>query len=173
METKVACIGSGNMGFALMKGAAGLLGGSRIGFSDADRSRAKAAAGAIGGAVYESNTAAAEAGDFIFLAVKPQALEAVLREIAPALRERAAAGRPAVLVSMAAGWSIGKIQAILALDAAPPAQVIRIMPNTPALISRGVIAMTAPPEVDGARAAEAEKILGAVGIVDRLPESYL
>jgi pyrroline-5-carboxylate reductase len=47
------------------------------------------------------------------------------------------------------------------------------MPNTPALISQGVIAMTASPEVPGDKAAELEKILGAAGIVDRLEEKYM
>jgi pyrroline-5-carboxylate reductase len=47
------------------------------------------------------------------------------------------------------------------------------MPNTPALISQGVIVMAAPPEVPAEKAAELEKILGAAGMVDRLEEKYL
>lgn len=209
MTVNIACIGSGNMGFALMKGAAGIVGGGNIGFTDADRSKAKAAAKALGAAVYASNAEAVRKGDFVFLAVKPQALAGVLEEIAPAVRERLALSPPPVppragapvpprgksltLVSMAAGWSIGKIQALLegsavpgaaapgspsgaaSTRAAPPIRIplIRIMPNTPALISQGMIALAASPEVSGEQLAEAEKILSAAGVVDRVEETYL
>jgi pyrroline-5-carboxylate reductase len=50
MNIKIACIGSGNMGFALMKGAAGILKSAEIGFTDTDAAKAKAAADALGGA---------------------------------------------------------------------------------------------------------------------------
>lgn len=169
--TTIACIGSGNMGAALMKGAAGIAGAVNIGFTDTDKPKARAAAKALGAAVYTSNAEAVKRGDLIFLAVKPQVLGEVLEEIAPALRERPAAKNPAVLVSMAAGWSIGKIQAALGLNPAPP--LVRIMPNTPALISRGMIAMTASPEVPAEKITELEKILGAAGVVDRVEEKYL
>jgi pyrroline-5-carboxylate reductase len=183
MNITIACIGSGNMGGALMKGAAGIIGGGSIGFADADKSKAEAAARALGGRVYASNAEAVEQGDFVFLAVKPQVLEAVLEEIAPVMRKRAEAGKPAILVSMAAGWPIAKIKAILlggasssafwAENSAPAMPVVRIMPNTPALISQGVIVMAVPPEMPADKANELEKILGAAGIVDRLPEKYL
>jgi pyrroline-5-carboxylate reductase len=167
MGITIACIGSGNMGNALMKGAAA--GGLRIGFSDADPRKAELAAKALGGAVYASNTDAVNQGDYVFLAVKPQVMPGVLVEIAPALRERLAAGNSAVLVSMAAGWSIGKIQA-LAGERTP---VVRIMPNTPALVSRGMIALAASPEVTAEKTGELEKILGAAGLVDPVEEKYM
>jgi pyrroline-5-carboxylate reductase len=157
------------MGFALMKGAAGTVGGTNIGFTDADAEKAKTAAGSLGTVWYRSNREAVENGDYVFLAVKPQALRSVLEEIAPAARERLAAGKPPVLVSMAAGWSIGAIKAVA--GAAMP--VVRIMPNTPALISRGMIALAASPELSAEKIAELETILTAAGDVDRLDESYL
>jgi pyrroline-5-carboxylate reductase len=170
------------MGTALMKGAAKAAGGVRIGLSDADAQKAAAAAQALGGFVYASNTEAASQGDYVFLAVKPQALPEILAEIAPALRDRLAAGRPAVLVSMAAGWTIGKIQAITGGSGAgapekhgPAASVpvVRIMPNTPALISRGMIAMAVSPEAGDEKIRELETILGTAGLVDRVEEKYL
>jgi pyrroline-5-carboxylate reductase len=169
MNVTIACIGGGNMGGALMRGAAGIIGGGSIGFADADRSRAEAAARAIGASVYASNGEAAMKGDFVFLAVKPQVLPAVLEEIAPVLTERLKGGDPPVLVSMAAGFSIAKIRLLLG----SPVPLVRIMPNTPALISRGVIAMTVPEETPTDKAAGLEKILSAAGIVDRIEERYL
>ena len=173
MNSAIACIGSGNMGTALMKGAAEITGGGHIGFCDTDRAKAEAAARNLGAAVYASNTEAAEKGDYIFLAVKPQTLGDVLAEIAPALEERIAAGRPPVLVSMAAGWSIGKIQGLAGKAGAVKIPVVRIMPNTPALVSLGMIALAASPETDPEQIAELKKILGAAGLVDTVEEKYL
>jgi pyrroline-5-carboxylate reductase len=157
------------MGGALMKGAADIVGAKNIGFTDADRPKAETAASALGAAVYGSNTMAAQKGDYIFLAVKPQVLQTVLEEIAPAIKERLSENRPPIVVSMAAGWTIAKIQAGLGQKV----PVIRIMPNTPALISKGVIVMAPSPEVPPEKTAELEKILAAAGIVDRLDEKYL
>ncbi|MDR2134886.1 MAG: pyrroline-5-carboxylate reductase [Treponema sp.] len=182
MNTMIACIGSGNMGFALMKGAAGIVGGKNIGFTDVDTGKAAAAAKSLGAAVLKSNLEASVKGDYIFLAVKPQALPGVLVEIAPNVRERLAAGKPAILVSLAAGWATNKIQAIVGgsgidvpVEWAPVASVpvIRLMPNTPALISKGVIAFAASPEVPPAKIKELEKILGGAGMVDRIEEHYM
>jgi pyrroline-5-carboxylate reductase len=168
-----------------MKGAAGVAGGVHIGFCDVDSAKAAAAAKNLGAAVYASNTEAVNKGDYIFLAVKPQALGELLAEIAPALGERLAEGKPPVLVSMAAGWSIEKIQSLAgnagAVDAGAGRQtpegarvpVARIMPNTPALVSRGVIALAASPELGAEKLEELKKILAAAGLVDILDERYL
>ncbi|MDR2185845.1 MAG: pyrroline-5-carboxylate reductase [Treponema sp.] len=181
MGVTIACIGSGNMGSALMRGAA-KYGGAVIGFTDTDRAKAEALADSLGASVYASNIEAVKKADYVFLAVKPQVLPGVLAEIAPAVRDRLASGKPAVLVSMAVGWSIGKILAILGgagtdvpADHAPVASipVVRIMPNTPALISKGIIAVAVSEEVQAEQAAELERILGAAGIVDYLEEGYM
>jgi pyrroline-5-carboxylate reductase len=176
MAAIIACIGGGNMGSALMKGAAKLASGTNIGITDTDKPRARTLAKALGAALYASNTEAAKRADYVFLAVKPQVLAAVLEEISPVVQKRIVEKKAPILVSMAAGWSIAKIQALLDGRNGKPAvkaPVVRIMPNTPALISQGVIAMTASPEVPADKAAELEKILGATGIVDRLEEKYM
>ena len=169
MKITIGCIGSGNMGTALMKGASGITGPENIGFSDVDTDKAKAAAVCLGARVYASNIDAVEQGDYVFLAVKPQILKAVLEEIAPAVRKRGTGAKALVLVSMAAGWSIEKIQTVLGIKA----PVVRIMPNTPALVSRGVIVMAPSAEVPAERTAELEKILSSAGLTDRLEEKYL
>jgi pyrroline-5-carboxylate reductase len=174
MSIIIACIGSGNMGSALMKGAAASIGGGNICFSDADKAKAKAVAKSLKAVVYASNIEAVQKADYIFLAVKPQVLGVVLEEIAPVIQRRIAAKGAAVkkapvLVSMAAGWSIAKVQAM----AGAHTQVIRIMPNTPALIGRGMIALAASAKVPANRIAELEKILKAAGEVDRVEEKYL
>ena len=174
MNTTVVCIGSGNMGRALMHGAASILPAGNIGVSDADTSKAEALARELGGAkVYPSTTDAVKDADFVFLAVKPQALDTVLKEISRVLRMRIDSKRPVTLVSMAAGWHIKKIQQCLDVPVERTVPVVRIMPNTPALISQGVIAMAASSEVSEESVTMLEKILGAAGIVDRIGEQYM
>jgi pyrroline-5-carboxylate reductase len=181
MNVTIACIGSGNMGNALMKGASSIVGPEHIAFTDVDRAKAEASAKSLGARALLSNPEAAREGDYVFLAVKPQALALVLREIAPVIRQRLAEGRAGgarvpVLVSMAAGWSIPRIQALLKEEGKPSlaaCPVIRIMPNTPALVSRGMIALSPSPEVPAERIGELEKILGSAGLVDRVEEQYL
>ena len=175
----IACIGAGNMGTALMKGIPGK---PQIGFTDIDKAKARETAHNIGAVVFASNTEAALKGDFVFLAVKPQALPSVLSEIAPVIRDRIASGNPAVIVSMAAGWSISKIQAILSGSGMDiPAGmvlhasvlVVRIMPNTPALVSQGMIAYCTTPKFPSNKLIDLKKILGGAGKTDRLDEKYM
>ena len=157
-----------------MKGVAGILPAGNIGLSNPHRTKAEALARELGGArVYPSNADAAKEADFVFLAVKPQTLGTVLEEIAPVLRTRRDGGAPATLVSMAAGWNIRKIQVLVdpALSKAVP--VVRIMPNTPALISQGLIALAASPEVTEESLTVLEKLLSGAGIVDRIGEQYM
>nr|AXS01363.1 Pyrroline-5-carboxylate reductase [uncultured bacterium] len=86
--SKIVCIGSGNMGYALMKGACGSGGGSEIYFTDVDAAKAKTAADSLKANVLETNTQAFEKGDFIFLAVKPQVLSQVLTELSAPAKEK-------------------------------------------------------------------------------------
>jgi pyrroline-5-carboxylate reductase len=174
------------MGFALMKGAlngggAALGGGANakmsIGFTDAYAEKAKTAAAALKAEVFNSNTEAAEKADFVFLAVKPQILSDVLTEIAPVIQKRMAAGADQrydapLLVSMAAGWTIEKIQAAVAYNTSVKIPVARIMPNTPALISKGMIVLAVSPEVSGEKADALEAMLRGAGIVDKVSENY-
>ncbi|HCM27654.1 MAG TPA: pyrroline-5-carboxylate reductase [Treponema sp.] len=177
MKTLLACVGTGNMGGALMKAAAAAVGGARIGVTDVDPAKAAAFAAEIGAVVYGSNAEAARGGRFLVLAVKPQVLGQVLDGLAPILAELAAAGERPVLVSIVAGASIASMRARLA--AAVPGSsfdtqpIIRLMPNTPALVAKGVIALSAGSEVGPEDVAELERALSAAGIVDRLDEKLM
>jgi pyrroline-5-carboxylate reductase len=78
--------------------------------------------------VVHNNHAAVEEADVIVLAVKPQNHANVLPEIADALNEEM------VLISIAMGKSTESIEGYLA----GPVQVVRVMPNTPALVSASI-----------------------------------
>jgi pyrroline-5-carboxylate reductase len=159
------------MGLALMKGVARSPGlAYTIGFTDTDQGKAVAAAQAVKASVYASNIGAASQGDFVFLAVKPQALAGVLAEIGPTIQNRIRSKVSPLLISMAAGWPIKRIQAALG---GPGSQIVRIMPNTPALIGQGLIALAASPDVPEAHILELKQLLAGSGVVDSIEESYL
>ncbi|MDR2194538.1 MAG: pyrroline-5-carboxylate reductase [Treponema sp.] len=166
MNMIIACIGSGNMGSALMNGAMKVA--ARIGVTDTDKGKAERLAERIGACVYGSNTEVVQKADIVFLAIKPQKLQVLLEEIAPIIKKRSESVYPVTLISMAAGWSIVRIQGIVG-----KAPVIRIMPNMPALIGKGVIAFTPSPEVSDETLEESRCILSQSGIVERLEEQYL
>jgi len=162
----ITCIGCGNMGFALMKGTDK---NTTIYVTDADEEKAKYAAASLGAKYLTSNKEAAEKADIIFLAVKPQILSLVLAEIAPVINKKKNEGCAPVLVSMAAGWSIAKIQSVIGENT----PVARIMPNTPALIGKGMIALSLSLEVPQEKIHELKNILGSTGIVDIVEERFM
>lgn len=95
------------------------------------------------------------------LAVKPHQVADVATAVAASGVER--------VLSIAAGVTIGAIEA--ALGAAVP--VVRAMPNTPALVGAGASAVAGGTHAGDADLAWAESVLGAVGLVERVPESLL
>jgi pyrroline-5-carboxylate reductase len=70
---------------------------------------------------------------------------------------------------MVAGWSIAKVRNCLDVNI----PIVRIMPNTPALVSRGLIAMSTSPDFPTERIPELETILSGAGLVDHLDEVYM
>jgi pyrroline-5-carboxylate reductase len=93
------------------------------------------------------------------LAVKPQHVAEVARDAVAAGARR--------LLSIAAGVTT----ATIAAAAGPSTAIVRAMPNTPALVGRGVSAVTAGPGADDDDLEWAEQILGSVGMTVRAPES--
>jgi len=143
METIFGFIGAGNMGGALARAARRRLAGSQIRIADAMQAKAEELADDLGAQAVD-NVTAAQCADFLFLGVKPQMIEDLLTQLRPVL---AARGTPFVLVSMAAGVSIGRIRSLAGADY----PVIRIMPNTPCGIGEGVILYTCADVPDKAR----------------------
>ena len=123
-------IGTGNMGGALAQAAA-KNDNNRLLLANRHPEKAQRLREKIGGELTDSRSAAAMA-DYIFLGVKPQMLETLFAEIRDTLSART---DRFVLVSMAAGTSIEKVQRLAGGDY----PVIRIMPNTPVSIGEGMI----------------------------------
>lgn len=160
---KLACLGSGKMGTALLQGivARGVCSASDISISDPSaEALAKAASCVPGVRIAASNGEAAGGADVVLLCVKPAGILPLIDSLS--------ALPPALLISIAAGVTLGSMEPF-----AGPHRVVRVMPNTPALVGKGAAAY-AP----GALATEAdcvltEQILSAVGTVTRVPEKLL
>jgi len=158
-------IGVGKMGGALVRGLvrAGALPPEQVLLSDAEPGRADRLAHELGVRVAASNRDLASRSEFVLLAVKPSAIAGVVREIAGAL------GADHTLVSIAAGVPTGRLREWL--GKAGPA-LVRVMPNTPALIGAGMFAVAAS-EVAPERIAVLERLLGALGRVVVVPEAMM
>lgn len=101
------------------------------------------------------------AGNGAVIAVKPGDAVAVCAQVA-------ALGTPRAL-SIAAGISASTLQAA----AGTGCSVVRAMPNTPALVREGATAITGSPSCSDADLDWAERVLSAVGLVVRVPESQM
>ena len=156
----VAILGAGVMGETLVSG---LL---RAGRSPAElllterRPRRAAELTERYGVDVVSNREAAGKAETIMLVVKPQDMPELLEEIAPVVRP----GQ--LVVSLAAGITTTSIEARLPEGVA----VVRVMPNTPALVDEGMAALSRGSHCDETHLVEAEQLLAATGRVLRVPE---
>ena len=156
----VGFIGSGNMAEALIKGiiAAEVYQPHDIMVSDVRGERLEELAREYKVREVESNTVLAGGADVVVLSVKPQNMNDVLGEI------KGKCKASVVVISIAAGVTTAKIASFLG-----DVPIIRVMPNTPALVGEGASALFAK-NVSGEAMSLAMKVFGAVGkavVVDR------
>lgn len=104
---------------------------------------------------------AAATADVVLLAVKPQQVAEACGAIAPVMPGR-------TLVSILAGISMATLA-----ERSGTSRVIRVMPNTPCLVGRGVSVFCGSPDVPPDVAARVAKLLGAVGAVHEADESLM
>lgn len=161
---KIGFIGAGNMGSALAK-AASLADNTKIYLYDKDDAKGAAVAKSIG-ADFTSLERIARECDFIFLAVKPNVIPAVAEELSEFLATR----KGYTVVSMAAGVSIAQLEEHLGAVNAP---IIRIMPNTPASIGKGMTLWSKNDKVTFKAAAAFEKIMSKSGTLDAIDEKLI
>jgi pyrroline-5-carboxylate reductase len=161
---KIAFLGAGNMGEAMLRGliASKLSVPSDLLACDLREERLSALSSELGVKGYVDARQAAKAADIIVLAVKPQAFPELLKDLAGQISAQQA------VLSIAAGIPIAKIEA--ALGAVP---VLRAMPNTPALIGQGASAYCLGSKATDAQASQAEALLGCLGLVLRVSEDQI
>jgi pyrroline-5-carboxylate reductase len=162
---KLAIIGAGNMGEALLRGLlkAGAIEANRVVTTGRRAERLEHLKSTYKVAATTDNLSAVQGADLVLLAVKPQILTRILNEIAPGIQS------DALVVSIAAGVPTATIEGHLAAGV----RVCRAMPNTPCLVDAGATAIS-----PGAHAGSADLELGrtlfeAVGKVIEVEESLL
>jgi pyrroline-5-carboxylate reductase len=162
---KIAILGCGNMGLALMRGMidGGAVLPGDITVHNKREERTRAIAERFGVRAAATNADAVEGADVVLLAVKPQIFLRVLEEVRGAVRP------DALVLSVAAGISTQRIEAVLG----GAARVVRAMPNTPALIKQGATAIAAGAHATDEDLAIAEAVLSKVGRVVVLEEVHL
>ncbi len=160
---KLGFLGSGKMATALVRGVVktGAISAGAIVVSDAVPGVAEDLAASAGVAAVTNGELIATA-DAVVLCVKPHDALDALRSV----RDGAA---DTLIISIVAGLPIARLQ-----DAAgAAARLVRVMPNTPALIGRGAAAYSLGATATNADAALTEKILGGVGEIVRVKEELL
>jgi pyrroline-5-carboxylate reductase len=156
-NTSIAFIGGGNMARSLVGGLiTDGVAAARLMAAEPDPDRRAALQQDFGIRVTADNAAAAAEADVVVLAVKPQVMPGVARELS-----RPLAGRGALVISIAAGSA----SADLARWLGGTVPVIRAMPNTPALLRCSATVLCAGPGAGERHRELAESILRAVGSV--------
>lgn len=162
---KIAFIGTGNMGGALARAVRAALPEAELYLSDRSREKAEALAEEIGAEVLD-NVTAAERADYLFLGVKPQMLENLAKEIGAITGVR---HNELTLVSMAAGVPIERINSLFGKSA----PVIRIMPNTPVSVGKGLVLWCANGAVHPGGKQDFRAMLAKAGVLSELPEGLI
>jgi pyrroline-5-carboxylate reductase len=159
-----AVIGCGKMGAALVKGMlrAGVLAPGDLRLHDVSRAALEGLAAEAGARAADSAEDAARGADVALVCVKPGEVAGLLEGLRPTL-----AGKLAV--SIAAGVPLSRLQTA----AGDACRVARVMPNTPALIGRGVAAYALGEGATESDAADVERIFGSVGRAFRVKEGLL
>ena len=161
----IGFIGSGQMARALAQGfvAAGLTEGGRIVHCDPVQAAAELFSQQVAGSRRAaSNAEVIGQANVIFLAVKPQNMPAVFSEVAGKVAPEK------VVVSIAAGVTLSRLCEGLRTN-----RVVRVMPNTPALVGKGASAYALGPAATAADGQLVGQLMGAVGQAFQVDERLL
>jgi pyrroline-5-carboxylate reductase len=161
----IGFVGGGNMATAMIKGfvAARVYRPAQICASDVDAAKRAALRRALKVHATADNAALVRAADVIVLAVKPQIIDTVLGELRPSVTPRK------LFVSIAAGIPTHRLERGLGAGA----RVVRVMPNTPALVGKGMSVAVCGRHATAADERLVLRLLGTVGKVRAVDDERL
>ena len=164
-EKKVGFLGAGNMAEALIRGLikTGLVRPEAILASDVRLDRLEELGKLYGIHTLSDNSLLVKRADVVILAVKPQVIREVAEEVRPAIK------RDTLVISIAAKVSTETLRRLLP----DSVRLIRVMPNTPALVLEGATAVARAGGLDPGDLELAHEIFSAVGKVVILDEALL
>ena len=153
------------MGGAIARGYAAAVSGAgkEIRVLDKDLEKAKNLAEALDGSVANGYADMVSDADLILLAVKPNCMSGVLKEVKPFLSKKS------IVVSIAAGISIAYLETALESDV----KIVRIMPNTPALVGEGMSALCRNANVTDEDFEKVKTLFQSVGRAEEIEESLI
>jgi pyrroline-5-carboxylate reductase len=166
---KLGFIGGGNMAEAMIKGliSAGFVDAKSIFVSDVVPNRLEFLHSEYKVKTTSDNRELVEKSDILILAVKPQVVQKVLENVRDLIDAKK------LLVSIAAGVPITTILAVLKSGQDRKYNVVRTMPNTPALVQEGVTAIAAGEDVSKVDIQIAHRLFEAVGKTVDVDEVHL
>lgn len=161
LQGTIGFLGYGNMGSAILEGMieAGVFEGKHALVYDPAEDRCRLAE-SVGAAVATDTADLARRADVLILAVKPQTMGESLRAVLGNLK------REALVISIAAGISIAYLQERIGVST----RIIRVMPNTPALVNAGATGIALGPNCTEADGLVARTIFEAVGLAEMVTE---
>lgn len=162
---RIAFLGTGNMAEALVKGLlrAGVATKEEILCTEPRADRREEIRARYGVTVTGDNLQATGDAAIVVLSVKPQIMDPLLEEIAPAI------DHSKLVISIAAGISISAIARKLGAGV----RIVRTMPNTPALVGAGATGLARGAHATEADLAQAKALFEAVGIAHVVEEHHL
>ena len=161
---KLGVVGAGNMGSAILRGY--LAGGAEPGSVAVCGHHPEALqvlSSELGITVCASPAELASVSDMILIAVKPKDVESVLKEIEPVFAPHK------MLVSIAAGKTLEQ----LASYCTSAGKIVRVMPNTPALVQCGMSALSRNEQVSDQDFDMVREVFEGIGRVLEVPESLM
>lgn len=162
---KMTFIGCGNMGSAIMGGIlkSGLASKEDITGADPYAPARKKAEEQLGIKTSDDNSKAVVGADVVLIAVKPQGLEKAVKGL-----DQVITGEQLV-ISIVAGQSLERLEGLLGADK----KIVRVMPNTPALVGEGISAWCVNSHVTDADKETVEKVLTSFGEAEEVPENLM
>jgi pyrroline-5-carboxylate reductase len=163
LKGTLAVVGGGRMGEAILSGllSAEAVGPADVVVAEPDAKRRQTLDAAHGVTTTESAAEAAREGDIIVLAVKPQIIDDVLDSISSEVSG-------ALVISIAAGITCARIESQLPADT----PVIRVMPNTPAMVGEGMSVVSGGAAAEDEQVDLARELMGLLGKAIVLPEEH-
>lgn len=162
---RIGVIGCGNMGGAMLRQMLkkGLFAPEEVLVSDKNEALLEKTGKELGVRTASDNTRAAQA-PAVLLAVKPQFFRDVAEEIAPVLQ------KDALVISIVTGYSLAALADCLQRKDGP---IVRVMPNTPALVGEGVMAMCRNAWVTKEQWDATCRIMQSMGLAREVPENLM
>ena len=125
--SNIGFIGAGNMGYAMLKGALSSISPENVGVTDRSFDKAESIAQETGVRHFESNADCVKNCKYVVFSIKPQVYENVVDEI------RKYVDDSKIIISLAPNVSIEMLNGMFGKNV----RVVRLMPNTPALVGEG------------------------------------